>query len=171
MMFIPNLPYDVYILMSIGPAIIFIFYLRSVMMARPVKVILESQDKDLNMDTLYRANWNIKTNSVTIHKSKKEKIEVKKAGAPKYIHIPPLSTWIVFRVKEKGSQTHPWDAEDIQEAKDAHQLGYEAKAMVSGLVDDLKSKAIRGIREGMMWIIGGAGGGFGLGVMAALLLL
>lgn len=166
MLFGVNLPYEVLIAMSLGPILFIYWYIKRVIQSRPVRVIYESKDKDLNMDTVYPAFWNIKENTVTVFKSRKEKIPIKRVGGPKYLHFPPLRTEVYFRTKEGLGETIPWDTDQFKKIKTKHELGYEAKALLGGLVEDIKARAAMSIKGQMMGMLAGGGFGFAAGLIA-----
>lgn len=162
-----GLPNEIFIFTLLSTFGFIWFLINRVVKARPTKVLYEEKTGDA---TVYKGLWLTKENSVKFQTSKYNKIEVKKAANPKMIFFPPLRTEKWFRVKEGENETAPWDFDSSDTHKD-FQLGYEAKALTSSLVDSIRSKAALSIKNQMMGIIAGLGFGLAGGIVLGVLIL
>ncbi len=87
-------PNEVFIFMVAAPLLFMVWYYRRILTSQAIKVINEDKTGDW---TLYSGDFNQNNNRVTFKRSRKDKIELTKAGNFKRLFIPPMTTWRVFK--------------------------------------------------------------------------
>lgn len=159
---------EVFLITILAPIIFIAWYYTRILKSQSVKVLFEDSS---GTSWVYSALWSPKQNKITMVKSRKEKIIIKKQHDYKLINFNSISRQLWFRVMEGKNQTVSWSRGDkIGKAEKSEvDLGYEAVGLLQSLIDSVKSAAMMSFKNPMILIttLGGIGIGVGIGFIIA----
>ncbi len=141
---------------------IFYWYYSRILKSLSVKVSWEFKAGDYRV---YKGEWNVNENTVTVIRSRKDKQVLKKSHEPRLFHFSNTQRVLMFRSIEGSKKTQSWTLHKDFTGKD--NLGYEGIALVQHYKQKAIEQSVSSLKGQYMGIAIGLGFGMVIGIMFA----